>query len=66
MHWIKVTHPHYEQSQRYKDQVGEVIGSWGPENTSDGRPGYLVEFSNGEVVGIAENELERADPPSIA
>jgi hypothetical protein len=66
MHWIKVTAPRYDQSRRYTGQVGEVIGSWGPENSSDGRHGFLVEFSDGEIVGIAENEIQDVEEPSIS
>jgi hypothetical protein len=64
MHWIKVTSPRYEQSERYAGQVGEVIGSWGPDNSTDGRTGYMVEFEDGEVVGISEEELERVEEPA--
>jgi hypothetical protein len=64
MHWIKVTTPHYEQSRRYNGQVGEVIGSWGPENSPIGQHGFLVEFPDGEIVGIAENEIEDVEQPS--
>lgn len=58
MHWVKVTNPQYEQSRPYYGQIGEVVGRWGPENSADGRSGYLVEFANGEIVGIAEDEVE--------
>ena len=63
MHWVRVTRPRYEQSQRYAGQVGEVIGGWGPENSADARTGYLVEFADGEVVGVTEDELEDVDDP---
>lgn len=63
MHWVKVTKPRYEQSRRYDQQVGEVIGSWGPENSADGRHGYLVEFGDGEVVGVTEEELDVVEQP---
>jgi hypothetical protein len=61
MHWIKVTNPQYEQSRRYAGQVGEVVGRWGPENSADSREGYLVEFADGEVVGVTEDEVEAAE-----
>lgn len=61
MHWIKVTNPQYEQSQRYAGQVGEVVGRWGPDNSQDARDGYLVEFSDGEIVGVTEAEVEMVD-----
>lgn len=61
MHWIKVTNPQYEQSQRYAGQVGEVVGRWGPDNSQDARDGYLVEFSDGEIVGVTDAEVEMVD-----
>jgi hypothetical protein len=63
MHWIKVTNPQYEQSVRYAGQVGEVVGRWGPENSQDSREGYLVEFGDGEIVGVTEEEVESAEQP---
>lgn len=65
MHWIKVTSPEYEQSKRYSGQVGEVVGRWGPENSSDSREGYLVEFSDGEIVGVTDREVEEVEDPAI-
>jgi hypothetical protein len=65
MHWIKVTNPEYEQSRRYAGQVGEVVGRWGPENSSDSREGYLVEFSDGEIVGVTDREVEAVDDPAL-
>ncbi len=65
MHWIKVTNPQYQQSQAYAGQVGEVVGRWGPENSADAREGYLVEFSNGEIVGIAEDEVQEVEDPAL-
>lgn len=61
MHWIKVTRPQYEQSRRYTGQVGEVVGRWGPENSAEGREGYLVEFADGEIVGVTDVEIEEVD-----
>lgn len=58
MHRVKITRPLYEQSKRFAGEVGEVIGHWGPENSRDGKEGYLVQFENGEVVGIAREETE--------
>lgn len=63
MHWIKVTNPQYEQSQRYAGQVGEVVGHWGPENSADAREGFLVEFSDGEIVGVTEQEVQEVEQP---
>ena len=65
MHWVKVTNPQYEQSRRYSGQVGEVIGGWGPENSADSRSGYLVEFGDGEVVGITDEELQVVGEPDL-
>jgi hypothetical protein len=63
MHWVRVTKPEYEQSKRYTGQVGEVVGRWGPENSADSRDGFLVEFADGEIVGVTETEVEAADEP---
>jgi hypothetical protein len=63
MHWIKVTNPRYEQSQRYAGQVGEVVGRWGPDNSHDARDGYLVEFQDGEIVGVTDDEVESVESP---
>jgi hypothetical protein len=65
MRWIRVTNPQYEQSARYRDQVGEVVGRWGPENSESGRDGFLVEFSDGEIVGVTEPEVEEVADPGI-
>lgn len=65
MHWIKVTNPQYEQSRRYSGQVGEVVGRWGADNSAAVRDGYLVEFSDGEIVGIAGGELEPVTNPDV-
>lgn len=64
MHWIKVSNPEYEQSRRYAGQVGEVVGRWGPENSEQSREGYLVEFSDGEIVGVTDTEVEEVDRPA--
>ena len=64
MHWVKVTRPAYEQSRRYEGQVGEVVGRWGPDNNTDGREGFLVEFPDQEVVGVAEDEVEEVAAPA--
>ena len=58
MNRVKVTRPGYEQSMKYRDQIGEVIGHWGPENSADGREGLMVQFADGEVVGVTEEEIE--------
>jgi hypothetical protein len=66
MHWIRVTRPEYDQSKKYAGQVGEVVGRWGPENSADGREGYLVEFADGEIVGVTDVEVEETDQPRSA
>lgn len=63
MHWVRITNPQYEQSRRYAGRVGEVVGYWGPENSADGREGYLVEFAEGEIVGVARDEVEAVSEP---
>ena len=62
MHKVRVTTPRYEQSRVYAGQVGEVIGHWGPETNEHGRDGFLVQFDDGNVVGIAEDEVEAVIP----
>lgn len=58
MHRVKVTSPRYQQSQKYRDQIGEVVGHWGPENSEDGKEGMMVQFDDGEVVGLVDEEVE--------
>lgn len=58
MHRVRVVDPRYEQSRPYAGKIGEVIGHWGSESNSAGRDGYLVEFADGQVVGIAEDEAQ--------
>jgi hypothetical protein len=58
MFWIKVKSPRYEQSRRYDGMVGEVVGHWGPENSSHARAGYMVEFASGEIVSLTDEEVE--------
>jgi hypothetical protein len=61
MLFVKVTRPRYDQSRLYEGQIGEVIGRWGPENSAQAREGYLVQFSDGEIVGLTEEEVVSAD-----
>jgi hypothetical protein len=63
MHWVRVTNPRYDQSERRRGQVGEVVGRWGPENAASSTEGWLVEFPDGEVVGVTEEEVETVDRP---
>lgn len=64
MHIVRVNRPQYEQSQRYEGMIGEVVGHWGPENSANGRAGYMVEFKNGEIVGLTDDEVEDVELPS--
>lgn len=66
MHWVRITKPRYEQSLRHAGRIGEVVGHWGPENSADGREGYLVEFSDGEIVGVTDDEVDMVDGPHAA
>lgn len=61
MLFVKVTQPRYDQSRLYEGQVGEVVGRWGPENSATAREGYLVQFPDGEVVGLTEDEVVTAE-----
>ena len=63
MHWVRVTNPEYEQSKRYAGQTGEVVGRWGPDNSAETREGYLVEFPDGEIVGVTDSEVEEVEKP---
>jgi hypothetical protein len=65
MHYVKVTQPRYEQSRAYQGQIGEVVGRWGPENSANSRDGYLVEFEDGEVVGVTDEEVSPVDLPTL-
>jgi hypothetical protein len=58
MHKVKVVRSNYDQSAPYVGKVGEVIGHWGADNSEDGKEGFMVQFEGGEVVAIAEDELE--------
>jgi hypothetical protein len=64
MHFVKVTHPRYDESRRYNGRVGEVVGRWGPENSAQVRDGYLVEFADGHIIGVTEEEIEASDGPA--
>ena len=58
MHRVRITSPRYDQIRPYVGQVGEVIGHWSAETNEDGRDGYMVEFPDGQVIGVAEDEAE--------
>ena len=64
MHWIKVTNPQYQQSEPYRGQVGEVVGRWGPENSADAREGLMVQFEDGQVIGVTDHEIEEVGAPA--
>ena len=64
MIWIKVKSPRNDQSRRFDGMVGEVVGHWGPENSSNARAGYMVEFPNGEIVGLTDEEIEIVATPA--
>lgn len=58
MHKVRVVRSYYDQSEPYVGRVGEVIGHWGPDNNEQGRDGYMVQFDDGTIVGLSENEVE--------
>ena len=58
MHKVKVVNARYDQSRPYLGRVGEVIGHWGADSNETGRDGFMVEFEDGTVVGLAEDEVE--------
>ncbi|HEX8392065.1 MAG TPA: hypothetical protein VF665_06895 [Longimicrobium sp.] len=60
MHRVRVVRSFYAQSEPYVGRVGEVIGHWGADSNEDARDGYMVEFDDGTVIGVSENEVEEA------
>lgn len=58
MHKVRVVRSNYEQSRPYVGRVGEVIGHWGADSNEEGRDGFMVQFEDGTVIGIAEDEVE--------
>jgi hypothetical protein len=58
MHRVRVVRSYYDQSEPYIGKVGEVIGHWGADNNEDGRNGFMVQFPDGSIVGLSENEVE--------
>lgn len=58
MHKVRVVNARYDQSRPYLGKVGEVIGHWGADSNEDGREGFMVEFPDGVVIGLAEDEVE--------
>src|SRR5690606_27757546 len=63
MLWVRITNPQYEQSRRYQGRIGEVVGRWGPDNAIEAREGYMVDFGDGEIVGVTEEEVEQVEEP---
>jgi hypothetical protein len=57
MHRVRVVRSNYEQSAPYVGRVGEVIGHWGADSNEGGRDGYMVQFDDGAVVGLADDEV---------
>lgn len=58
MHRIRVARSRYDLTAAYVGQVGEVIGHWAADNNEEGRTGYMVQFPDGAVLGVAEDEAE--------
>ncbi|HEX8692746.1 MAG TPA: hypothetical protein VF746_10020 [Longimicrobium sp.] len=58
MHKVRVVRSYYDQSEPYVGKIGEVIGHWGPDNNEDGREGFMVQFEDGSIIGLSENEVE--------
>ena len=63
---VRVVKSFYDQSEPYVGQVGEVIGHWGPDNNADGRDGFMVQFEDGTVIGVSENEVEDVADDDVA
>ena len=58
MHKVRVVRSFYDQSEPYIGRIGEVIGHWGADNNEEGRDGFMVQFDDGTVIGVSENEVE--------
>ena len=58
MHRVRVVRSYYDQSEPFVGRIGEVIGHWGADNNEDGRDGFMVQFEDGTVIGVSENEVE--------
>jgi hypothetical protein len=58
MHKVRVVRSYYDQSEPHVGKIGEVIGHWGPDNTEDGRDGFMVQVPDGTIIGFTENEVE--------
>jgi hypothetical protein len=58
MHKVRVVRSYYDQSEPFVGRIGEVIGHWGADNNEDGRDGFMVQFEDGTVIGVSENEVE--------
>ncbi len=58
MHRVRVVRSNYDQSAPHVGRTGEVIGHWGADSNEEGRDGFMVQFDDGTVVGLAEDEVE--------
>jgi len=65
MHKVRVVRSYYDQSEPYVGKVGEVIGHWGPDNNEDGRDGFMVQFPDGSIIGLSENEVEAVTEDAV-
>jgi hypothetical protein len=66
MHKVRVVRSYYDQSEPYVGKIGEVIGHWGPDNNESGRDGFMVQFEDGSIVGLSENEVEPVPDDEVA
>jgi hypothetical protein len=66
MHKVRVVRSYYDQSEPYVGKIGEVIGHWGPDNNESGRDGFMVQFQDGSIVGLSENEVEPVPDDEVA
>jgi hypothetical protein len=57
MHRVRVIRSNYDQSAPFVGRVGEVIGHWGADSNEEGRDGFMVQFDDGSVVGLAADEV---------
>ena len=65
MHKVRVVRSYYDQSEPHVGKVGEVIGHWGPDNNEDGREGFMVQFPDGSIIGLSENEVEAVTEDAV-
>ena len=65
MHKVRVVRSFYDQSEPHVGKVGEVIGHWGPDNNEDGREGLMVQFPDGSIIGLTDNEVEEVSDDAV-